>query len=64
MRTTVSVEDTLYDSAVALLDPGVESKELFRESLKVFVRVQSAKRLAEMGGKIKNMKTVPRRRSA
>jgi len=62
MRTTVSIEDTLYDHAVQLLDPEVEPKEIFREAMKVFVRVQSAKRLAEMGSKIDNMQRVPRRR--
>jgi len=64
MRTTVSIEDTLYENAVQLLDPDVEPKEIFREAMKVFVRVQSAKRLAEMGAKIKHIKPVPRRRDA
>jgi len=62
MRTTVSIEDSLYESAIALLDPAIERKEIFREAMKTFVRVQSAKRLAELGSKIEHMQTVPRRR--
>jgi len=64
MRTTVSIEDALYENAIQLLDPDVEPKEIFREAMKTFVRVQSAKRLAEMGSKIKNIKRTPRRRDA
>jgi len=63
VRTTVSVDDALYERAVELLDPSMEKKEVFREALKTFVRLQSAKRLAELGAKIEQMDTVPRRRN-
>jgi len=62
MRTTVSIEDALYESAIELLDPMIERKEIFREAMKTFVRVQSAKRLAQLGSKIEHMHIVPRRR--
>jgi len=62
MRTTVSIDDALYDRAVELLDPEIDKKEIFREAIKVFIQVQAANRLAEMGGKLKDIKAVPRRR--
>ena len=34
----------------------------FREAIKVFVRVQAAKRLAALGGAMPEMMEVPRRR--
>ena len=37
---------------------------LFREAMKVFVRVQAGKRLAALGGKAPLMKDIPRRRPA
>jgi len=64
MLATVSIDDSLYERAVELLDPNIEKEEIFREALRVFIRVQAANRLAELGGKIKNIQSVPRRRDA
>ena len=64
MRTTVTIDDALYESAVDVADPGMEKGDLFREAIKVFVRVQAAKRLAALGGKAPAMKDIPRRRPA
>jgi hypothetical protein len=36
--------------------------DLFREAMKVFVRVQAGKRLAALGGGAPGMNTIPRRR--
>jgi len=63
MRTTISIDDALYEHAIELLDPAIEKKEIFREAMKTFVRVQSAKRLAQLGGEIKQMNVVSRRRN-
>jgi len=63
VRTTVSIDDALYDRAVELLDPEIDKKEIFRETFRTFIRVQAAKRLAEMGGKLKEIQSVPRRRA-
>lgn len=62
MRTTVSLEDDIYKQALALADPGMDKADLFREAVKTFIRVQSGKRLAALGGKAPAMKSVPRRR--
>jgi Arc/MetJ family transcription regulator len=64
MRTTITIDDELYESAVAAADPGMDKGDLVREAMKVFVRVQAAKRLAALGGKAPTMKEIPRRRPA
>jgi hypothetical protein len=61
MRTTVSLEDGLYRKALAMADPGMDKADLFREAVKTFIRVQSGKRLAALGGKAPDMKAAPRR---
>jgi Arc/MetJ family transcription regulator len=62
MRTTITVDDDLYQRALDLADPGMDKSELFREAMKVFVRVQAAKRLSALGGISPKMKGIPRRR--
>ena len=42
--------------------PEMDKADLFREAVKTFVRVQSAKRLAALGGTVPAMREVPRRR--
>ena len=64
MRTTVSIDDELYQRALDVADPGMDKGDLFREAVKVFVRVQAGKRLAALGGKAHGMKDIPRRRPA
>jgi len=64
MRTTVTIDDELYASAVAAADPGMDKGDLVREAMKVFVRVQAGKRLAALGGRAPAMKEIPRRRPA
>ena len=64
MRTTVTIDDALYERALELADPGMDRSALFREAMKTFVRVQAAKRLAALGGAVPKMTDVPRRREA
>ncbi len=64
MRTTVTIDDALYEKALAAADPDVSKPDLFREAMETFVRVQAAKRLAALGGSAPDMKRIPRRRSA
>jgi hypothetical protein len=40
----------------------MDKGDLFREAIKVFVRVQTGKRLAALGGKAPRMNDIPRRR--
>lgn len=62
MRTTVTIEDTLYQQALEMADPGMDKADLFREAIQTFVRVQAAKRLTALGGKARTMPDIPRRR--
>ena len=62
MRTTVTIDDELYERALAVADPAMDKADLFREAMRTFVRVQAAKRLAALGAKAPKMRDVPRRR--
>lgn len=62
MRTTVTIDDDLYQKALDVADPGMDKSDLFREAMKVFVRVQAGKRLAALGGKSPTMTEISRRR--
>lgn len=61
MRTTVTIDDELYEKALAMADPGMDKADLFREAMKTFVRVQAAKRLAALGGTMPEMQEIARR---
>lgn len=61
MRTTVTLDDTLYEQALQLSDPRMDKADLFREVFRTYVRVQSAKRLAALGAAAPDMQEVPRR---
>ena len=63
MRTTVTIDDDLYQKALEAADPGMASNDLFREAIMVFVRVQAGKRLAALGGSAPQMAHIRRRRS-
>lgn len=62
MRTTITVEDSLYQQALELAEPDMDKAELFREAIRTFIRVQAGKRLAALGGQASDMPDVPRRR--
>lgn len=64
MRTTVTIEDALYERALEVAEPGMDKADLFREAIKTFVRVQAAKRLALLGSMMPTMDEIPRRQSA
>lgn len=64
MRTTVTIDDELYERALELAEPGMSKADLLREAVRTFVRVQAGKRLAALGGTQPRMKHIPRRRGA
>ena len=63
MRTTVTIDDELYNQALEIADPSMDKADLFREAIKTFVRVRAAKRLAALGAAMPEMADIPRRRS-
>ncbi len=62
MRTTITIDDALYQKALELADPQMDKADLFRVAVSTFVRVQAGKRLAALGGTAPAMADVPRRR--
>ena len=62
MRTTVTIDDALYQKALEMADPDMDKTEIFREAMKTFVRIQAAKRLAVLGGTMPEMADTPRER--
>lgn len=62
MRTTLNINEQLLDRAASLT--GVREKTaLVRLGLEALVALESAKRLARLGGTEQQLKPVPRRRS-
>lgn len=61
MRTTVTIDDELYALALEMAEPGMDKADIFREAMKTFVQVPTAKRLASLGGASPEMHPVPRR---
>ena len=62
MRTTVTVDDALYEKALEMAGPTMDKSDLFRVAIETFVRVQAAKRLVALGGMAPGAQDVPRRR--
>ncbi len=61
MRTTVTIDDELFNRAAELT--GIkERSELVREAFKSLVARESARRLALLGGTQPNLRAAPRRR--
>lgn len=62
MRTTVNLDDALFDKASVLT--GVSERGvLLKEALKALIERESSKRLALLGGSEPNLEAAPRRRS-
>lgn len=62
MRTTVTIDDELYNKALELADPSMKKADLFREAVKTFIQVRLSHRLAALGASMPAMPDVPRRR--
>lgn len=61
MRTTVTVDDELVETASELTGIS-ERSALFRSGLEALVRIESARRLAALGGSDTSATAAPRRR--
>ncbi len=62
MRTTVTIDDDLLERAAELTGM-TERTALLREGLETLIRVESAKRLAALGGSDTKASAAPRRRN-
>lgn len=61
MRTTVTIDDALYQRALEVADPTMDKADLFREAVQTFVRIQAAKRLVALGATMPLMEDISRR---
>lgn len=62
MRTTLNIDDHLYEEAVRLT--GVKEKTaLLKESLKALIQRESAKRLSQLAGSEPLLEDISRRKS-
>ncbi len=62
MRTTITIDDELFEQALALSEPGVERSQLLKDCIKAYIQRQTARRLAALGGQVPDMQDAPRRR--
>ena len=63
MRTTLNIDDDLLEKASRLT--GIKEKTaLVRLGLEALIARESSRRLAKLGGTEKNLRPIPRRRSA
>jgi Arc/MetJ family transcription regulator len=63
MKTTLNIDDQIMAEAVRLT--GIKEKTtLVRRGLEALIAQESSQRLAALGGTEKDLKTIPRRRSA
>lgn len=61
MRTTITIDDALYEKALEVADPNTNKSDIFREAMRTFVRIQAAQRLAALGGTTPDGEDIPRR---
>ena len=62
MRTTLTIDDELFDKALSLAEPGTERSELFKQCFKAFIQWLAARRLAALGGQAADITLAPRLR--
>jgi len=63
MRTTINIDDEILSRASELT--GIKEKTaLVKMGLEYLIARESAKRLAKLGGTAKDLRPIPRRRSA
>lgn len=63
MKTTLNIDDQMLRKASRLT--GITEKTtLVRKGLEALIAQESAKRLADLGGSERNLKSIPRRKSA
>ena len=63
MRTTLNIDDKILEKASRLT--GIKEKTaLVRLGLEALIALESSKRLARLGGTEKDLRPIPRRRTA
>jgi Arc/MetJ family transcription regulator len=62
VKTTVTIDDELYQKALELAGPNIDKENIVQEALKTFVRVEAGKRLSDLGSSNPTMADIPRHR--
>jgi Arc/MetJ family transcription regulator len=62
MRTTLNIDDELLEKAARLTGTN-EKTALVRKGLEALIALESARRLAALGGNEKKLRPIPRRRT-
>ena len=63
MRTTLNINDELLEKASELT--GIKEKtSLVHRGLETLIKLESSKRLADLGGTEKDLRSIPRKRMA
>ncbi|WP_237673411.1 type II toxin-antitoxin system VapB family antitoxin [Vreelandella profundi] len=63
MRITITIDDALYEQALELAEPSLgKPSDIFKEALETYVRVQTARRRAALGGTSQGMQDIPLQR--
>lgn len=62
MRTTLNIDDELLRKAAELTGES-EKTALVRRGLEALIALESARRLADLGGSERQLKAIPRRRN-
>ena len=52
MRTTLTIDDDLFRRVMSLAEPGIEKSQLVTLYVKAFIQLQTARRLAALGGQV------------
>ncbi|WP_137938825.1 type II toxin-antitoxin system VapB family antitoxin [Chitinivorax sp. B] len=61
MQITITIDDALYEQALELAGPAMDKADLIQAALKTFIHIQTAKRLAALGGTMPTMQAIKRR---
>lgn len=62
-QATTILTCSVYERALAVADPSMDKADLFREAIKTYVRVLSARRLAALGATQSDVPDIPRARA-
>ena len=63
MRTTLTIDDELFAKAQSLAAPGTATSDLLKDCVKAFIQLQTARRLAALGGQAPDIELASRRRA-
>lgn len=61
MRTTVTIDNSVYEKALEVADPDMDRSDIFQVAIQTFVQMRVARRLAALAGTTPEIEEIPRR---